>query len=404
MRSIYFRAITGLFRGDRELLERGPCLPHERLDSLARDGGDRQERAPFPAAVDLQTIEPGGILERVELRADHDLRARVEPVPVSAKLPVDDLHFLDGIASARHGEVHEMEEQASPLDVAQEPVPEPVSFVGPFDEAWDVGDDERPIAARVDDAEVRDERRERIVRDLRPRGRDAGDQGALARVRETDDRDIREELQLEPEREHLALSAFLVPRRRTVRRGREDAIPAPAAPAPRGFEALPGLGEIGQDPDPIFIVDDRPRRDRDLDVRAVAAMLVRAFPVPPAIGRELLPVLKGEERVERGVRHEPHRPACAAAAAVRAAVGNAFLVPKGETAVAAPPAGDGDRCLVDEDHSETQAALARRSGWRRTGLGSGFGGRRGIGRWFVGRMPDDGRRPVLGLERGGVLY
>jgi len=66
-----------------------------------------------------------------------------------------------------------MQQQARPLDVAEEAVAEAVALVSPLDEPGDVGDHERPLVGRLDDAQMRLERRERVVGDPGPRGRDA---------------------------------------------------------------------------------------------------------------------------------------------------------------------------------------------------------------------------------------
>jgi len=59
-----------------------------------------------------------------------------------------------------------VDEDARALEVAQELVPEPGAGVRPLDEPRHVGDDEA-LPAPADDAEVRHERGERVVGDLR---------------------------------------------------------------------------------------------------------------------------------------------------------------------------------------------------------------------------------------------
>ena len=54
-----------------------------------------------------------------------------------------------------------------PLDVLEERVAEARAVLGAFDQAGDVGDDDPAIAGEFDDAELRVERGERIVGDLR---------------------------------------------------------------------------------------------------------------------------------------------------------------------------------------------------------------------------------------------
>jgi hypothetical protein len=83
-------------------------------------------------------------------------------------------------------QIDEVDEDRAALDVAEELIAEAVAFVRAFDEAGDVSDDEGLAVVGADDAEVRDERREGVVGDLRLRGTDDGDQRRLAGVRQTD--------------------------------------------------------------------------------------------------------------------------------------------------------------------------------------------------------------------------
>src|SRR5436189_133371 len=84
--------------------------------------------------------------------------------------------------------------RARPLDVAQELVPETLSFSGAFDEPGDVGEHEL-VLMEAHDAEMRFERGERIVGNLRLRRADARDQRRLARVGKADERGIGKELE-----------------------------------------------------------------------------------------------------------------------------------------------------------------------------------------------------------------
>ena len=63
---------------------------------------------------------------------------------------------------------------------------------GALDQARDVGDDEAAVRIGAHDAEIRRERRERIVGDLGPRGGHRADERALARVRHAEQPDVGE--------------------------------------------------------------------------------------------------------------------------------------------------------------------------------------------------------------------
>ena len=74
-----------------------------------------------------------------------------------------------------------MHEEPRALDVAEEFFPETEAAAGALDEPRDVGDDELAIV-ETRDAEVRDERRERIVRDLRSCARERCEESGLPRI------------------------------------------------------------------------------------------------------------------------------------------------------------------------------------------------------------------------------
>ena len=149
--------------------------------------------------------------------------------------PLDEFAFDDRLVAqdlvARPRAVHQVDEHARALDVAQKAVAEPGAFVRAFDQAGNVDHDERLFGAEPDDAELRFERRERIVGDLRARRRHGREQGRLAGVREADDAAIGEQLQLEPERAALGRLAALGEARRLARARREVLVAEAAAAA-----------------------------------------------------------------------------------------------------------------------------------------------------------------------------
>src|SRR4051794_5887167 len=103
----------------------------------------------------------------------------------------------------------------------EELVPEPDALARAFDEPGDVGDDELAPVRRLDRAEHGRQRRERVLRDLRPRVRDAREERRLARVRETDEGCVGEELEAQLDLFLLAGKADLGVARRLPGRARE---------------------------------------------------------------------------------------------------------------------------------------------------------------------------------------
>ena len=92
-----------------------------------------------------------------------------------------------------------MDERAAALDMAEKPVAETVALVRALDQAGNVGEHEvAPVDP--DDAETRMEGGERIVGDLGLGGGDGGEEGRFARVRQTDETGVGDQLQPQNER------------------------------------------------------------------------------------------------------------------------------------------------------------------------------------------------------------
>ena len=91
--------------------------------------------------------------------------------------------------------------------MAQELVAETGTLGSAFDQSRNVGDDEAASFVGAHDAELRRERRERIVGDLGPRGRNRADQRRLAGVGQAEQADVGEHAQLELHAQLLALLA-----------------------------------------------------------------------------------------------------------------------------------------------------------------------------------------------------
>ena len=207
---------------------------------------------------------------------------------VEAELAANDLEVLDRIAPRRAGHVDQMDQHLRALDVTQKLMAESVALVRAFDQPGHVGDDEAALVAQRDDAEIGRERRERIVGDLRPGRRNAGDQRRLAGVGKSDQADVGEQLQLEPEMPLLAGLAGLVLARGAIGRRREVGVAQSAAAAFRDEDALARLRQVGEHlrgirHGGIVHVDECADRDGDVEVVALAAGLQRACAAAAAL-------------------------------------------------------------------------------------------------------------------------
>ena len=187
---------------------------------------------------------------------------------VGAELTFDELVVGDRV---RRAAVDNVEQDAAAADVLEELEAEPVALRGAFDEARQVGQGEALIAG-VDDPKHRFERGERVVGDLGLRVGDGREEGGLARIREADEADIREEAELQADRNRLAFLTLLGIAGRLVRRGGE-AFVAPAAPSAKGDDDFLAHGfEVRDQVSGIGLVDDGADWDIEVDILAVRPM------------------------------------------------------------------------------------------------------------------------------------
>ena len=178
------------------------------------------------------------------------------------------------------------------------------------------------------DAEVRLERGERVVGDLRLGRADHADQRALADVGEADERDVGHQLQLELQPALLAVLALLGERRLAAPVGEELRVAAPAAPAGRGEPAVAGVGEVGEQLAAVEVGDDRALGHLHLEGLTAAAVHVLALAVDAVLGAAVRVVPEADQRRDVAVGDEPHVAALAAVAAVRPAHRDGALTPE----------------------------------------------------------------------------
>jgi len=112
--------------------------------------------------------------------------------------------------------VDHVHERARALEVREELVAEADALARALDQPGHVGDDELPAVGRVDRAQHRLQRRERVVGDLRRRVRDAREERRLACVRKPHERRVREQLEVQLD---VVLLARRARRSRVVDRG-----------------------------------------------------------------------------------------------------------------------------------------------------------------------------------------
>jgi len=179
-----------------------------------------------------------------------------------------------------------------------------------------------------------------------------GDESRLAGIGETDQADVGEKFQFEPESEFPARRAGLVLGGGLVPGFGEARVPAAPAAAFGDDKPLLGLGEVEKLLAGIPVVDDGPDGHLHFAVIAVAAGLVRSFPMGAALRLVLRVIAQVEEGVVVEGRHDNDVAAAAAIAAGRAALGDELLAPEGQAAVAAVAGLHVDFYLIDEHGKE----------------------------------------------------
>ena len=139
----------------------------------------------------------------------------------------------------------DVHERVRALEVGEERVPEPDAVGRALEQPGDVRDRQLALAVQLDGAEVRRERRERVVRDLGRGVRDAAQQRRLAGVREAEQRGVADHLEPQLELGRLAVLADLRGARRLAHGRREAPVAAPSAAAAGDHDAGPGVREVG---------------------------------------------------------------------------------------------------------------------------------------------------------------
>ena len=138
--------------------------------------------------------------------------------------------FCDRVRAVERREVEHVDEQPRALDVGEEVVAEAGAVARALDQPRDVGDHELAVGG-LERPEVRLERRERVAGDLRLRAREARDQRRLAGVREPDEPDVGEQLEVQLDEPLLPVEAALGQPRRLAHRAREALVAAAARAA-----------------------------------------------------------------------------------------------------------------------------------------------------------------------------
>ena len=203
-----------------------------------------------------------------------------------------------------------------------------------LDQARDIGADKALLGADADNAQHRGQRRKVVVRDLGARGRNNADERRFADVRETDQADVRDDLQFQLEVHILAGQAGLGELGDLAGRGGKVAV-APAAAATLGHDHRFGAGQVRHDKVGLGLLQHSTAGHADDQVVAVGTAHALSAAIL-AVGRGVLALVaevhQGRQVV---VRHKDDITAAAAVAAVRTARRHEFFAVERHRTVAA---------------------------------------------------------------------
>ena len=284
----------------------------------------------------------------VALVGNDDLRAHREVRRIGGELGVDGVVVVDDVtALVPAGHVDHVHDERRALDVAEELVPEPMPLARALDEAGDVSGDEGSAALGACDAEVRDERREGIVGDLRPRRADSRDDGALAHRRHADEGGIGHELHLELDPVLEGGLALLGEGRSPAHGGDEVDVAATSDAAGGDDNALARLGEVGDFVQGglrlgVELAHDGAERNPEHEVLTVLAVATGSLTVRALLCPEVMLVPVVDERGELRVGLDDDVSAATAVSAVGSALGHECLSAERHAASAAVTTTDVD--------------------------------------------------------------
>ena len=259
--------------------------------------------------------------------------------------------------------VDHVDEDAGPLDVAEERVPEAGAAARALDQTGHVGDGRSAlvVVAELHDAEVRLERRERVVGDLGRGRREGGKDRGLPGVREPDQADVGDQPELQPQPLLLAGLALLGVLRSLVGRRLEVGVAEAAAAATRDERRLADGDEVRQQLPGLIRIDRGAGRDVEVEVLAGRAMA--PCPRSASAGRrpEVMAMTEVAQRRLAGIDAEIHRAAATAVAAVGSTAWDVRLLPEGRGPVATIAGADPDLHAVEEHRRHSRMGLPART-------------------------------------------
>ena len=283
--------------------------------------------------------------QQIALVGDHDLRPGGQILVILPQLLVDGVKVLNRVPPLAAGDVHQMDKQPATVDMPQEVMAQAGALGGTFDDAGDIGQDERHALIHIHHAQIGEQRSEVIICDLGMGLGHHGEQRGFAYVGKANQAHIRQELQLQGDIMALSREAGLCKAGHLPGGGGEVHV-APAAPAALGGGPIRAVGHVVHDGAGLGIPDQGASGDPDAQGLAVLAVAALAHAVLAVAGH----VLALEAKVHQGrhvvVHGEDDIAAAAAVSPVRATGRDVFFPMKGHSPVSALAGVNGNADLI----------------------------------------------------------
>ena len=287
------------------------------------------------------------VVQQIGLVGHRDLGPVGQLHAVLLQLGVDGVEIGNGVPALAAGHVHQVDQQAAAVDVAQEVVAQAGAFAGALDDAGDVRHDEADTLVHVHHAQIGVEGGEVVVGDLGVGLAHHAQKRGFAHVGEAHQPHVGQQLQLQHHVVGLAGQARLGKAGHLAGGGGEMLVAPAAAAAPAQDEGLI-VGHILNDLVGLGVTHQRAPGYPDGQALAVLAGLAAALAVHTVGGHVFALVAEVHQGGHIVVHLQDDGAAVAAVAAVGTACRYVFLTVKGNGTVAAVTGPAGDARLVNK--------------------------------------------------------
>ena len=245
--------------------------------------------------------------------------------------------------------IDQMQQHGAALHMAKEHIAQPPAFMRAFDQTRNIGDDKFSIV-HAHDAQIGVQRGKGIIRDLGPRIGRGGEKGRFARIGQTQQTGIGDQLQPQPQRALHARLTRIGAAWGLVGGGLEMQVAEAAIAAARQNDPLAHFGQVRDDGLFVFVKDLGADGNAQHHIGPIAPRALGALTGLAVLGKEMLLIAKVDQRVEtvHGLSH--HIAAIAAITPIGTAVFDELLPPERDAAPAAAAGTDIDLGQIEKFH------------------------------------------------------